>query len=650
MDQGLRALRAPSASNEEKHAALLPSEDYIILNLYNFSQDAITAVLSKHDIKDSDTMTREWRNVRETLRLWGNMSFVMEGKLDQMFIKTPDAQNYWELTCDILCMLGITLSLSVKLIEPPWSGKDVLGNIIPTVMSELKEDLEVSYESYSGDIGESAQGMAQSAQFNVDTLFRILPNIEESLRPHYPLQWGVPSVRFLSTPSNAKQRKPPTGMSLFQMSIRKKFPGIAEDLVVHLAELNWERLLKIHHLKSQCSELLRPTNPGGMTKLNASVDSSLIEKHSGQAPLTQIKEVLISDKSRTYNATLSISGFPLSTHPLSPPPLSTPPTPTPSVSTTFGAVDRGSAIGDLSAEYQSPETSFNCPICYAQLEGIQSGEMWKKHALKDLQPYSCTFSSCQESNITFDSTDSWISHEFAHHRGKQVDRFVCRKPCNHMFKERSEMLGHVVENHLGKAFSMEGVKELVDECKKKVILNRVICLFCQDEIEETKPSVQSHIGAHLDEIALTVLPLDIDILSQIIDRSINPHNPPITRDREDAKSGAVGLKRKGASNEFRKHLEECRNSIELLSNRLKNQLGDRGHEADKANSSENSNPYTKQLKLTNTEDDELSTGKPEETTNGNNSIPSTSQPELKPTLKPTLDHETSAESTGSSSQ
>ncbi|KAG0138182.1 hypothetical protein HOY82DRAFT_666706 [Tuber indicum] len=568
---------ACSAKAGENHTSMLAHEEYIVINLCNFSQDAITAVLSNPHIRNSDTKAREWQEIRNRLKVWEKELSVMEGKLDQMFIRIRTIRHLQKVTYLMLCGIAVALSNCVKLMELPWSYRDVLGDIadtITTLVPDIKEDLELPYKYYYTDTGDMAEDIKMMAKSRIDGLFEILPSAKEAFLSDRPKQFQQLYTEQGSIAKSGQEEKPSAHMSFFKTSICNKFPLLPKDLVLRLAKLNCERLLKIQDLKLQHSKYRRLINfPRPESFTSASGVSS-------------------TDNGGIQNTTIPVSAT------------------SKSLVTVHESINERVPLSERPSKIPFLETTFHCPICYTELKGIQSGYMWKKHILEHLEPYNClsTSGNCSESNITFDSTDSWLSHEFQHHHPEKVVQFVCQKPCPKTFKKRSNMVCHVAKNHLVRAFSVSEVRELVDMRKKTVALDKGICPFCQDEIEETKSSIGSHIGSHLDEVALMVLPLDIDILSQIIDRSANPHNPQIDPIGTDTNPGVPISQPHPTLDKLCHLIEGCKNSLTLVSNQLEHQLHILSQQVSETSGPENSNLNTKDLEqTTNPGNPELST-------------------------------------------
>lgn len=101
----------------------------------------------------------------------------------------------------------------------------------------------------------------------------------------------------------------------------------------------------------------------------------------------------------------------------------------------------------------------------------------RKHVMRDLQPYVCTFPNCDLAHETFPSLNQYLVHEI-----------------------RTHELG-----------GLEGAPSH-DNIEGKAVIRKmrkasVVCLFCGDRTEEGSGhgSRGRHVGRHMEEIAFTVV-------------------------------------------------------------------------------------------------------------------------------------------------
>ncbi|KIX10281.1 uncharacterized protein Z518_01363 [Rhinocladiella mackenziei CBS 650.93] len=94
-----------------------------------------------------------------------------------------------------------------------------------------------------------------------------------------------------------------------------------------------------------------------------------------------------------------------------------------------------------SKEFECPYCCIILPISYAK------ASKWRRHVMRDLEPYACVFEKCPDHNLFFRDRSSWI----AHMRNTHTTRWVCtsgpHSPCQ--FRTDQEYEDHMWEAHAG---------------------------------------------------------------------------------------------------------------------------------------------------------------------------------------------------------
>ncbi|RYP55838.1 hypothetical protein DL771_012305 [Monosporascus sp. 5C6A] len=128
---------------------------------------------------------------------------------------------------------------------------------------------------------------------------------------------------------------------------------------------------------------------------------------------------------------------------------------------------------------------------------------WKRHVFRDLRPYTCTFEECQSAGKLFVSRNDWIYHELQVHRRQ----FACRD-CGKVCPDRDMMRVHLGE-HYGKAVLPTQLEIILDICNRQIDdTQRELCLFCGEEFPVA--ALQDHLAGHMEDIALFVLPTNVE--------------------------------------------------------------------------------------------------------------------------------------------
>ncbi|KAI5792883.1 hypothetical protein FPQ18DRAFT_334380 [Pyronema domesticum] len=151
---------------------------------------------------------------------------------------------------------------------------------------------------------------------------------------------------------------------------------------------------------------------------------------------------------------------------------------------------------------------FECNLCFQEQHHIQNKYLWKKHVFRDLQSYSCSFLHCPLPRThLFSSRTEWIEHEFSVHR--ILLSWVCIKDCGQEFEDEEHFKGHLKNTHLGPTATDSEVNEITRKCQRQNPLpeiQKTTCPLCREIIPETRRSIRQHLGRHMEEISLFVVP------------------------------------------------------------------------------------------------------------------------------------------------
>ncbi|KAI0142512.1 hypothetical protein F4776DRAFT_612325 [Hypoxylon sp. NC0597] len=175
-------------------------------------------------------------------------------------------------------------------------------------------------------------------------------------------------------------------------------------------------------------------------------------------------------------------------------------TPT-SYATTRGDIDRPHipALPD-----EASKGPFECPFCFMMIS-VSSRRAWKKHIFADLRPYNCLIVDCPFIGSDFSRRREWIDHMSQKHW-----RFWHCAFCDHLPFDSSELLrDHLQRCHL------EDVSE--DQLRASAELytshrpldNTSSCPLCREPTPSAR-EYKRHVGRHLEDIALFVLPRGFD--------------------------------------------------------------------------------------------------------------------------------------------
>ncbi|KAL8811454.1 MAG: hypothetical protein Q9200_001774 [Gallowayella weberi] len=208
---------------------------------------------------------------------------------------------------------------------------------------------------------------------------------------------------------------------------------------------------------------------------------------------------------------------------------------------------------------------FECSLCF-KVKKFHKPSDWSKHVHEDVQPFTCTFSSCPEPK-SFKRKADWVRHENERHR--QLEWWMCNMPdCSHKCYRKDNFVQHLVREHklpepkvkttkTGKpavrgpssqkarankgdlddsADEHDQVWRLVDECRHETPKNPKDepCKFCGNVCNSWK-KLTVHLAKHMEQISMPVLTVAREkevtpetIISPIEQRSSqNTTNSPI---------------------------------------------------------------------------------------------------------------------------
>ncbi|OCL12216.1 hypothetical protein AOQ84DRAFT_360834, partial [Glonium stellatum] len=148
---------------------------------------------------------------------------------------------------------------------------------------------------------------------------------------------------------------------------------------------------------------------------------------------------------------------------------------------------------------------FHCPYCGMELisRQMEDRQAWKRHVFRDLRPYICTFLECQTPEKLYVTRHDWIYHEMQMHRRQ----FVCGD-CDEKHPTRDLMETHLKAHH-GELFSESQLPIVLDMCDRPADdSEQSLCVLCGEEMSLSK--LQVHLATHMEDIALFVLPSNVD--------------------------------------------------------------------------------------------------------------------------------------------
>ncbi|KAJ9606165.1 hypothetical protein H2200_009126 [Cladophialophora chaetospira] len=272
-------------------------------------------------------------------------------------------------------------------------------------------------------------------------------------------------------------------------NVKDKFPRAVQELVRRLGEANWQR-----------HERLRSIQAHGPS----SEPVIIRDAKSLFRPVSQFQDSALGSSIRTQSqraeSNASHSSFVSSTADQEKGHFRVPPLP-------------------KGASY---EETFVCPYCCGAVSKIKNRIDWKLHVFGDLNAYICTSGSC--SLVTFPSRKSWYEHEKTAHL--TIRSLQCQL-CVKTFENSDDFLRHADSAH-GMTLDTVNLKTAalsVATVSRLKQVETLICPLCLEGGWFKHREYSTHLGRHLEEIALAALPpgnddeedadSDMEVLSEI---------------------------------------------------------------------------------------------------------------------------------------
>ncbi|KAH0559286.1 hypothetical protein GP486_004202 [Trichoglossum hirsutum] len=147
---------------------------------------------------------------------------------------------------------------------------------------------------------------------------------------------------------------------------------------------------------------------------------------------------------------------------------------------------------------------FRCTVCGDKVRNIMSRVDWKRHVFSDLEPYICTFQGCKGGISTFPSRKLWVDHEFSQHHFRKL--WACRD-CTIIFDEQDLFQQHISAIH-GYFYTETRLATITAASERRMPQRTedLTCPFCAFREAPTRQAFARHVGRHMEEIALGVLP------------------------------------------------------------------------------------------------------------------------------------------------
>ncbi|KAI9729829.1 MAG: hypothetical protein M1834_006577 [Cirrosporium novae-zelandiae] len=339
---------------------------------------------------------------------------------------------------------------------------------------EDENEDESENENEDEDEGEINRTMGISIKIHVDCLMQLAPSLEH-VSNHLEL---ATKKALVVSPTNFKISKP---AEIYVHNIRDKFSSADTVLVERLGEANWQRHIRVRKEPKQ--------------NLQEFVDESFEDP-------VEIAQIFTS--SNTFHD----SGIDTSIHTKSSYTVSM--ASHSSFKTGFTERRNGTPhVPRLPEEFSRGE-SYKCDICGHTLSNISDRIQWKMHIFADLQPYICTISDCESELVTFPTRKQWAEHEFNHHH---IDIYWQCPECDAKLPSSTEWEDHLQQKHEAKfTFLQPNFQSATNAAKREPTkpASSLKCPLCLKNPGPTERAFKTHLGRHMEEIALATLPQEMN--------------------------------------------------------------------------------------------------------------------------------------------
>ncbi len=139
------------------------------------------------------------------------------------------------------------------------------------------------------------------------------------------------------------------------------------------------------------------------------------------------------------------------------------------------------------------------------------------HVFADLLPYICTFSDCSDELRQLPSRNAWAKHEWEKHRSYSI--WACSE-CPVECCASADWIEHLRKVH-GRTFASSHGKLAADAAarRKPRTINDEKCHLCNRALGTSQKAIRSHVGKHLEEVALMALPKEDESYSDVSSNS-----------------------------------------------------------------------------------------------------------------------------------
>ncbi|KAL2071260.1 hypothetical protein VTL71DRAFT_12495 [Oculimacula yallundae] len=489
----------PGHENPQDHAGFAWSLYHHTLELFKLLLPhtmALIETLTTPDIKQGE---KSFKKSLGKLFLWGGG--FSDGRLESVL---DESECLKETVLESLTGIGkiLLLKLAPKRLRYPKSWGEILitqemhdlGILIEKARLITEGDYESDDSSNSVDsVKEDSLSVINSLGVYVGCLMELLPSMEETLAS---LDWEEVDDTKQSQPIDFQISGP---AQPYVLKVYDKFPLADLHLMHRLGEANWQRHMSLRAICDEDEEE-RVVFPQEMPKITFVAVSEFKDSGVGSSLPAH----------STYAATVASHS---------------------SFQTTADEKNRGNLRVPPTPKEVSEGEPFQCQICGQFLRNIKNRVDWRRHIFADLKPYLCTFPGCKDEYKTFATRKLWEEHEFGQHR---VNRFWACSTCQHKSDSAEDWRSHLVQAHnFPLSEGQYSLEARLVEFHEPISIESLSCPLCLEVPGKSQRHFATHVGKHMEGIALAALPRDAD----------SSDTESITSDMSDASDPGIHAQR-----------------------------------------------------------------------------------------------------------
>jgi hypothetical protein len=129
------------------------------------------------------------------------------------------------------------------------------------------------------------------------------------------------------------------------------------------------------------------------------------------------------------------------------------------------------------------------------------------HIFQDLEPYICTLGGCSENLVIFPTRQLWFEHELTKHRAKSL--LKCHD-CSRHFDTETDFLIHHELDH-SRYFNKIQLQATISSSIQylPIASEELKCPLCLQSSWTSQRKFATHLGRHMEDISLAILPTDV---------------------------------------------------------------------------------------------------------------------------------------------